>query len=441
MKKLSPHNISSERAFLGALLADRDAREFIDHITPRMFYLGRHRAIYACIVDLYRKDKTIDTISLAYELEKRKQLTDISIKSYLLELADNIMAFVNVEKHVNIIQEEYYKRELQRIGKMVNQLAFEQNSKEIFSYLEKSVTDLQLQRPSSYYHLSTVLDSILLEIEKIQRNQKPNLPKFGLPELDDILIGWENSFYLLLADSRMGKSAFALYLALIRSIEAPVYFAGVEMSREQLAYRALSVRSQINGMKFKNGNLSTKSLKEIKNKTIPKMKNLKMYFNDNPNLTIYDIDSDCKRLQNDVGNIGLIVIDYIQILKRHDNFDNTREFLEDIARKCKKLAKDYNTPVLIISSVTKKCEYEKRPPTLHDAKGSADLGFGSDITIGFYRPFVYQKSNDKTETRIGILKNRNGKTGKFSLTFELEYQSFHERIEYNDTPYQYSESS
>ena len=435
-----PHNFLAEKIILSTLLISRDAIETtLKKIPVDAFYFKNHQEIYKSIIFLYQNKNSVDILTLMTFLKDKGLLEKIGGIEVLTELINQVPNLIYFEEYIQLVQDKFLRRLLIQLGyKTINSSYITSIPLEdIFESLEKHLFKLTNQR-QSFEVLSSaeLLSNVFLDLK--YKSLNPVLPGLasGFYDLDSITQGFQKSDLIIIAGRpSMGKTAICLNMAIniLKLYKYPVLFFSLEMSKEQLAYRLLSNEIEITNTRLKKGQLDENDWIKL-NKVIKCFSNLPLFIDDTPNLSIQDIRLKTQRIFFEQKMIGLIIIDYLQLLESPNSYsDNRVEELSKITRSLKNIAREFKVPIIALSQLSRNVEnrFNKRP-ILSDLKESGSIEQDADLVLMLYRDSYYNESiteNDVTE--LIVAKHRNGSIGRIKLSFDAKITKFSNYSENN----------
>ena len=428
-----PHNFLAEKIILSTLLISRDAIETtLKKIPVDAFYFRNHQEIYKAIIFLYQKEDSVDILALMTFLKDQGLLEKVGGIEVLTELINQIPNLIYFEEYIQLVQDKFLRRLLIQLGyKTINSSYITSIPLEnIFESLEKNLFRLTNQR-QSFEVLSSaeLLSNVFLDLKSKSLN--PVLPGFasGFYDLDSITQGFQKSDLIIIAGRpSMGKTAICLNMAIniLKLYKYPVLFFSLEMSKEQLAYRLLSNEIEITNTRLKKGQLDENDWIKL-NKVIKCFSNLPLFIDDTPNLSIQDIRLKTQRIFFEQKKVGLIIIDYLQLLESpNSDSDNRVQELSKITRSLKNIAREFKVPIIALSQLSRNVEnrFNKRP-ILSDLKESGSIEQDADLVLMLYRDSYYNESITEDDiTELIVAKHRNGSIGKIKLSFDAKITKF-----------------
>ena len=435
-----PHNFLAEKIILSTLLISRNAIETtLKKIPVDAFYFKNHQEIYKSIILLYQNKNSVDILTLMTFLKDQGLLEKIGGIQVLTELINHVPNLVYFEEYIQLVQDKFLRRLLIQLGyKTINSSYITSIPLEdIFESLEKHLFKLTNQR-QDFEVLSSaeLLSNIFLDLK--YKSLNPLLPGLtsGFYDLDSITQGFQKSDLIIIAGRpSMGKTAICLNMAIniLKLYKYPVLFFSLEMSKEQLAYRLLSNEIEITNTRLKRGQLDENDWIKL-NKVIKCFSNLPLFIDDTPNLSIQDMKLKIQRIFFEQKMIGLIIIDYLQLVESPNTYsDNRVEELSKITRSLKSIAREFKVPIIALSQLSRNVEnrFNKRP-ILSDLKESGSIEQDADLVLMLYRDSYYNeiiKENDVTE--LIVAKHRNGSIGRVKLSFDAKFTKFSNYIDNN----------
>ena len=431
--KIPPHDIEAEQAVIGSMLTDKDAVMIaIEKLKSDAFYREDNKAIFEAMLNLYSRSEPIDIVTVKDELESMNMFDKVGGLEYLALLPDKVPTTANVEKYINIVEEKAVLRNLIKTANEIIDLGYDptQEVEDVMNKAEKKIFDIaQNKNEKGYAPIKDVLIESFTKLEELY-NQKKHITGVptGFSKLDYRTAGLHGSELILLAARpAMGKSAFALNIAANAATKAkvPVVIFNLEMSKEQLVDRILCSEAMVDSNKVRTGNLDEEDWVKLASVVGP-LSDTNIYIDDTPGISVMEIRTKCRKLKMEK-NIGLIIIDYLQLVKGSSNKNGSREQeIAEISRSLKILAKELNVPVIALSQLSR--AVEQRPdhrPMLSDLRESGSIEQDADIVMFLYRDDYYNKdSEDKDLTEVIIAKNRSGETGTVKLLWMGSYTKF-----------------
>ena len=431
--KVPPHDIEAEQAVLGSMLTDKDAViAAMETLNPESFYREDDKAIYEAMQNLYNRAEPIDLITLKNELETMSKLEQVGGIEYLANLPEKAPTSANVQKYISIVEEKSMLRNLIKTANEIIDLGYSQSEEveDIMDHAEKKIFDImQNKNQKGYSPIKDVLVDSFTQLEELY-NRKQHITGIptGFTDLDYRTAGLHGSELILIAARpAMGKTAFALNLAANAAIrgKAGVAIFSLEMSKEQLVNRMLCSEAMVDSNKMRTGKLEEDDWAKLASAIGP-LSESNIVIDDTPGVTVMDIRTKCRKLKLEK-NIGLVIIDYLQLITGNSKRGGSREQeISEISRSLKILAKELNVPVIALSQLSR--AVEQRPdhrPMLSDLRESGAIEQDADIVMFLYRDDVYNKESEKKDiAEIIIAKQRGGSTGTVDLLWMGSYTKF-----------------
>ena len=445
--KLQPQAIELEEVVLGALMIDNESlSDTIDSLQPEYFYKPDHQKIFEAIVNLFNNSKPVDILTVSEELKRMDVLESIGGMLYISQLTNNISSSSNTEFHARIIAEKFIKRSLISISNNIIGDAFN-DTIDIFDLLntaeEKLFTVTEGTLRKSYDKMSTLIKGALDNIEILRQKEDglSGVPS-GFTKLDRVTSGWQKSdLVIVAARPGMGKTAFALSMArnIAISHETAIGFFSLEMSSEQLVSRLIASEAELSASKLRQGDLQDFEMVQLHEK-IKQLSEAQIYIDDTPALTIFELRAKARRLVKN-HNVGIIIVDYLQLMSAGGNAGNREQEISAISRSLKGIAKELKIPVIALSQVNRGVENRtgtgSKRPMLSDLRESGAIEQDADIVTFIYRPEYYKiyewdnGDDSRSQAEIIIAKHRNGALENVRLKFTAEFAKFSD-IDYFD---------
>jgi replicative DNA helicase len=433
-QRLPPQNLEAEISVLGGVLLDNEAlNRVLEVIKEGDFYRESHRKIFSAILDLYERSEPVDLITLAEALRKREVLEEVGGIEYLNSLANSIPTAANIAYYAKIVKEKATLRKLvNRATEIVSQVYGHSGDVDDFlDQAERSIFEISEDRVRpSFYPIKDIIKSSFKTIERLyEKRQLITGVPTGFAKLDELTSGLQPSDLIIVAGRpSMGKTAFALNITAHAAIEAAVPSAvfSLEMAKEQLALRMLCSDAKVDAHRLRGGFLSESDWPKL-TRAAGSLSEAPIFIDDTPGLTALEMRAKTRRLKAE-HNLGLVVVDYLQLMRGRADSDTREQEISDISRSLKALAKELNLPVIALSQLNRRVEERgDRRPQLADLRESGAIEQDADVIIFLYRDEVYNKSEDnpnKGKAEIIIGKQRNGPTDKFELTFLDKFTCF-----------------
>lgn len=430
--KIQPNDVLAEQAVIGSMLVDKDAViSAIELLKPLDFYREDNKEIYDAMIDLYSQGKQIDIVTLKEQLVLRGTLEKVGGIEYLASLIDNVPTTSNIDSYVKIVEEKSTIRQLIKAANDIIKVGYSQEEEvdAIIEQTEKKLFDvLQNRNSRAYSSIKEILISTFDNLEKLYQNKKKvSGIESGFVDLDAKISGLNPSDLLIVAARpAMGKSAFVLNIAnyVASNSKVPVLMFSLEMSKEQMVNRILCSESEVDSMKLKNADLTSEEWLKI-GKASSKLSEIPLYIDDTPGLTSAELRAKCRKAKLEK-NIGLIIIDYMQLMESKSKSPSRQQEISEISRSLKILAKELSVPVIALSQLSRATEQRTdKKPMLSDLRESGSIEQDADIVMFIHREDYYNKDTEnKNVAEIIIAKNRNGSTGSVELAWIGKYTKF-----------------
>jgi len=432
--KIPPHDEEAEQAVLGSMLLDKNAVvKGIEILKPSDFYRADNATVFEACLNIYNKGEAIDTITISNELTTMGKLDAVGGLEYIAKLPEAVPTTANVEKYIKIVEEKSLLRSLIKSANDMIALGYNQNEEveNIMDRAEQTIFEL-IQRKSQqgYSSIKDVLVESLNEIQELySKKKRVTGVATGFADMDNMLSGLHNSDLILIAARpAMGKTAFALNIATNAAVNAGVGVAlfSLEMSKQQCTNRILAVQSMVDSQKLSRGELEEDDWTKIGVAASELSDSAGIYIDDTPGITAAEIRAKCRKMKLEHENLGLIVIDYLQLISGSGRSEGRQQEVSEISRSLKILAKEINVPVIALSQLSRAPEQrEDHRPMLQDLRESGSIEQDADIVMFIYRDDYYKPEEPPTNiAEIIVAKNRSGPTGKVELLWMPQYTKF-----------------
>ena len=431
--KIPPNDVEAEQAVIGSMFTDKEAvSAAIEVLKPEDFYREDNRTIFEAILNLYSRSEPIDIITLKSELSSMGKFEAVGGLEYIAELPDKVPTTANVEQYIKIVEEKSVLRNLIKTANEIITLGYDQTQEVdgIIDGAEKKIFEvMQKKNQKGYTPIKDILVETFTELEQLY-NQKQRITGIptGFSDLDFRTSGLHNSDLILVAARpAMGKSAFALNIATNAAVRAkvPVAIFSLEMSKEQMTSRILCSEAMVDSNKVRTGKIDDEEWGKLAAAS-GELSEANIYIDDTPGISIMEIRAKCRKMKIEK-NIGLVVIDYLQLVQGSGKRGSSREQeIAEISRSLKILAKEINVPVIALSQLSR--APEQRPdhrPMLSDLRESGSIEQDADIVMFLYRDDYYNEDSEKKNIAEVILaKHRAGSTGTVELLWLGNYTKF-----------------
>lgn len=434
--RVPPHNLDAECSVLGALMIDKDAIVKVANlIRLGDFYKDTHNFIYETMVELYEKREPIDVLSLSNRLEEKKQLDKVGGSSYLASLVNNVPSSSNIIHYAKVVQKKSTLRKLISTASEILELGYKE-SEDVEKILDEAEQRLfgvsQKYIKQDFVPIKSILASAFERIDELHKgdHQLRGISS-GFPDLDNILAGFQKSDLIILAARpSIGKTTLALDLARQIGIQqkVPVGIFSLEMSSDQLVDRMLSSQSGVDLWRLRTGRLKSgqgdDDFERI-GEAMGVLSEAPIFIDDAGSANVMEMRTMSRRLQAE-HNVGVIIIDYLQLMEGRFGGDNRVNEISEISRSLKQLAREINIPIIALSQLSRAVESRSpQIPKLSDLRDSGSIEQDADIVM-----FLYREDREKPDTpnknivEVHIAKHRNGPVGKISLYFNENTTTF-----------------
>ena len=431
--KIPPHDVEAEQAVIGSMLTDKEAvASSIEVLKEDDFYREDNRIIYSAMLNLYNRAEPIDLITLKSELESMGKFEQVGGFEYLTELPEKVPTTANATKYIKIVEEKSVLRNLIKTANEIIDLGYypTEDVEDIMEGAEKKIFNImQDKNQKGYAPIKDILVDSFTQLEELyNRKQHITGVPTGFSDLDYRTAGLHGSELILVAARpAMGKSAFALNIATNAALRGntPVAIFSLEMSKEQLVNRILCSEAMVDSNKVRTGKLEDEDWGKLA-EAIGPLSETGIYIDDTPGISVMEIRAKCRKLKLEK-NIGLVVIDYLQLVQGSNKRNASREQeISEISRSLKILAKELNVPVIALSQLSR--AVEQRPdhrPMLSDLRESGAIEQDADIVMFLYRDDYYNEDSEKKNVaEVIIAKHRGGSTGTVDLGWLGSYTKF-----------------
>ena len=433
--KIPPHSIDAEQSVLGGLMLDSEAWDLVaDRVSEADFYRQGHRIIFDAIRSLQDRAEPCDVITLSESLQARGNIDDAGGLTYLGELAQGTPSSANIAAYADIVRERSITRQLTQVGARIAEVGFNSDGRtvaELLDYAEQQVFDIAergAKGKKGFVPIDQVLPEVIEQLDELfNSDRKLTGLGTGFSDLDEKTAGLQKGDLIIIAARpSMGKTALAMNLAenvAIRERE-PVAIFSMEMPAKQLANRLLASLGRVDTKRLRTGDLSEDDWPRITS-AVTLLSEAPIYIDDTPALSPLELRARVRRLKRQHG-LGLIIVDYLQLMQASGKNDNRTAEISEISRTLKSLAKEMEVPVVALSQLNR--SLEQRPdkrPKMADLRESGAIEQDADLILFIYRDEVYNEDSDAAGTaEIIIAKQRNGPIGTLRLAFIGQYTRF-----------------
>ena len=433
MKRVLPHSAEAEQSVIGSMLMDRDAIIAASEIiTPDEFYQHQYGVMFEAMVELFNEGKPVDLVTLQDRLKEKDVPPEVSSLEFVRDIITTVPTSANVRSYANIVHEKAVLRKLIKINEQIANTCYAGKEKleDILAQTEKSIFDLlQSRAGGDFVPIRQVALNVLEKIEVASRNpgSVTGIPT-GFIDLDYKTSGMQPSdFILIAARPSMGKTAFVLNLVDYVAVRnhMPCMIFSLEMSKEQLVNRMLSMESNVDSQKLRIGSLTDADWDAVV-EGIGIIGGSKLIIDDTPGISITELRSKCRKMKLEYG-LSMVIIDYLQLMSGSGKSgDNRQQEISEISRSLKALARELNAPVVALSQLSRACETRQdHRPMLSDLRESGAIEQDADVVMFLYRDDYYNKDTDKPNgAEVIIAKQRNGPIGTIELLWRPEYTKF-----------------
>jgi len=432
--RIPPSNLEAEESVLGSMiLSHQAAAEAIDILSPDDFYRESHRTIFRALTELYAGGSTTDHVVLAEELKKRGQLEAVGDRAYLLMLTDTTPNPHNVKHYAGIVRDMAFRRNLIDVGYDVTALGFTAGEEfaDLYDSAEQSLYNLgkRMRREG----LSHIRNPLLMSFNRMSEAKEKGSAVTGVPtgfhDLDKITSGLQPSNLVIVGGrTSMGKTSFALNVAHHAAVreDIGVLIFSLEMNKTDIAERLLLSEARVDSGRYRTGDIDETDMERIVH-AAGILSNAPIYIDDTGDLKLLEMRSIARKLLSTEKNVGLIIVDYIQLMYSDKRTESRAQEVSRIARDLKVMAMDLEVPVLAVSQLRRPPPtVQKKDPSLEDLKESGGIEQNADLVVLIYRPEMDEPQNmdKKGVAEINLAKHRNGRTAKFNLYWMGSYSKF-----------------
>ncbi|WP_409348254.1 replicative DNA helicase [Paenibacillus gyeongsangnamensis] len=432
MDRIPPQNLEAELAVLGAVLLDGDALiTAMERINSDDFYRPAHQLIYEAMIEIAEANEPVDLITLTARLQDKQQLEEVGGISFLSELVNAVPTAANVDYYAQIVEEKSLLRRLIRTATQIvsNGYSGEEEVSGLLSDAEQRIMEISQRRSGNgFIAIRDVLMEVFDKVEMLY-NQKGSTSgiRSGFHDLDKMTSGFQRSDLIIVAARpSVGKTAFALNIAQnvgVREKETVAIFS-LEMGAAQLVQRMICAEANVDAGRMRTGFLEPDDWEKL-TMAIGSLSEANIYIDDSPSVTVADIRAKCRRLKKERG-LGMILIDYLQLIHGRGKGDNRQQEVSEISRTLKQIARELNVPVIALSQLSRGVEQRQdKRPMMSDLRESGSIEQDADIVAFLYRDDYYDKESEKKNIiEIIIAKQRNGPVGTVELAFLKSFNKF-----------------
>jgi len=445
-ERVPPQAVEVEAAVLGAMLLDQEGiSAVLEIIDDTAFYRDAHRKIYNAIVALYERNEPTDLLTLTTELNKRQQLADVGGAFYLAGLVDNVSTAANIEYHAKIVFEKSMSRKLINASTQIAQRAYEatENAEDLLDEAEQMIFALSERKLSrGFTHLNPILHDTFENIERLHAHSSSVTGvATGFTKLDEMTAGFQpGDLIIIAARPSMGKTALCLNIARNASIDGKIGVGifSLEMASHQLAQRMLCSEARVDSHLMRTGRLPGDAWSNL-SIAVGSLAQAPIFIDETPAISVTEVRSRARRLISEHDNLGLLIIDYLQLMRGPREAESRQQEISAISRNLKALAKELNIPIVALSQLSRAVESRgdgQKRPQLSDLRESGAIEQDADVVLFIYRPSRYGQveEHEKNRAEIIIGKQRNGPTGTVELVFLDHYAAFENLETYHEDP-------
>lgn len=427
-----PHSAEAEQAVLGSMLIDsRCVAEIIEQLKPDDFYVPQNREIFETIYSMFSLSQVIDPVTVLARMQERGLGIDGGARAYMLQLMDITPTSANVLEYAAIVRDKALLRTVGDAASEITEMvsAGMGDATQVLDVAEQKIYSIRQGRSNqALMPIGTVLVDVYNRLDELSRNtgKLPGLST-GFGEIDEVIAGLNKSDLILIASRPgMGKTSFALNIALnaAKKSNSSIAFFSLEMSREQLVMRLISSECLVDLKKLVTGRLDEDDWVGIA-RASSVLSKTDIRVDDNPAINVNEMKARCRRIDN----LGLIIIDYLQLMQGVRNYDNRTQEVGEISRALKIMAKELSVPVVCLSQLSRANESRSdKRPMLSDLRESGAIEQDADIVLFLYRDEYYnEETEDKNVAECIVAKNRHGETGKITMQWLPQYTMFSSR--------------
>jgi len=443
--RVPPQAVEIEEAVLGAMLIEKEAlAKVLEVLDDTAFYKPAHQKIFKALIELFNRSEPVDLITLTEELRRQGELEHVGGEYYLSELTTKVSSAANVEYHAHIVLERALMRQLIQASSEVATRAFSETEDALglLDEAEQKIFNISEQRmKKSFVAMDTAVHQTMEMLHSIHGNHGgvTGVPS-GFHKLDELTGGFQSSDFIIIAGRpSMGKTAFALSIARNAALHGDkptaVGMFSLEMSTQQLVMRLMCAEARVDAHKVRTGRLPEDEWKKL-SMSVGRLYKAKIFIDDTPGLNILELRAKARRLKVE-HNIGLLIVDYLQLMQGPRNIQSREQEISSISRSLKGLAKELNLPVIALSQLNRSVESRNdKRPALSDLRESGAIEQDADVVMFVNRPEMFGIQEDEGESTEGLAeiiigKQRNGPTDTVKLQFIKQYARFENRAAFN----------
>lgn len=428
LQKLPPHNIEAERFVLGAILLENEAlAKSLSIVKSGDFYQTSHRKIFDTMIDLFEKNEVIDLVTLSQELQRKEELDNVGGEAYLMALLESVPTAAHITAHARIVKEKGLLRRLINAATQITAEGYEdrEEADQLLDRAQQLLFEVAEQRVSpGFFSMQDLIKDSFKLVEDLYEKKTPiiGIPT-GFDRFDELTSGFHNSDLIIIAGRpSMGKTSFALNIATHAAIKEriPVAIFSLETSKEQLVLRMLCAEARVDYHKIRTGYLGSEDWGNLTRAT-GSLAEAPIFIDDSAGISVLEMRAKARMIKKE-HDIGLIVVDYLQLMSGRSKAESRQQEISEISRSLKALARELNIPLIVLSQLNRAVESRNPPrPVLADLRESGAIEQDADLVAFIYRAEVYRhvelKEGEEGTAEIIIGKQRNGPIGSFRLAF------------------------
>lgn len=432
MERIPPHNLDAEKSVIGAAMLSKDALfDVLEEVKADDFYSKAHKEIFSVITDLQRRNIPVDVLTVAEELKRRNTLEVVGGSVYVATLSSEVPSLANAKDYAKIVAEKAILRSLIQTADGIASKGYEgkEDTLDILEYAEKGIFEIaQSKQHKDMAPISEILMTNLNEITaRMAHKGGVTGVTSGLIDLDKKLSGFQKSDMIVLAARpSMGKTAFALNVALNAALKgnAKVLIFSLEMSKEQLSQRILSMESRVESQKMSTGDVDTADWDKIAT-ALDSLDKADIVIDDTPGIKMMEIKNKCRRMKAENG-LDMIILDYLQLMEGEKRSDNRQQEITGLSRGMKLLAREMDCPIIVLSQLSRAPDQrENHRPVLSDLRESGAIEQDADVVLFLYRDEVYHEDTEKPGVcEVIVAKHRNGPIGTVDVGWQSKFTRF-----------------
>ncbi len=432
MERIPPHNLEAEKSVIGAAMLDKEVVfDVLEVVRAEDFYSKANREIFTVITDLQRSSTPVDVLTVTDEMKKRKMLEAVGGRVYVAQLSADVPSVSNAVEYAKIVAEKAVLRRLIGTADEIAKKGYEESEStlDILEYAEKGI--FEIAKSKQHSEMAKISEIILTNFEEISvRSQSQGgitgVPS-GLIDLDRKLSGFQKSdMVVLAARPSMGKTAFALNVALNAALkaDAKVLIFSLEMAKEQLSQRLLSMEARVESQKMSTGDVDMSDWDKM-SAALDSFNKMSIYIDDTPGIKLMEIKNKCRRMKAETG-LDMIILDYLQLMEGEKRSDNRQQEITSLSRGMKLLAREMECPVIVLSQLSRAPDQrENHRPVLSDLRESGAIEQDADVVLFLYRDEVYNEETEKPGIcEVIVAKHRNGPIGTVEVGWQGKYTRF-----------------